>query len=166
MFLDVAVHSSLICETDIDFGFILSNSPGQLGFEMAPFKMPQDYIDILGGIDSERYLEFRQALRRCFWDLRKQADRVVMIVELMQKGAFMLSPLEAVSCIAQSRAYLVLPAASKQRSSSENAFSFILRNSNATISLTSYWIHPHSTPLRAFTIPFNLSPKGEALNLM
>lgn len=71
----------------IDFGFLLSNSPGQLGFEMAPFKMTQDYIDILGGLESETYAEFRSLLRQSFWDMRRQADRIVMMVELMQKGA-------------------------------------------------------------------------------
>jgi phosphatidylinositol kinase/protein kinase (PI-3 family) len=55
---------------------------------MAPFKMTQDYIDILGGFESSKYQEFRELLKRCFWDVRRQADRIVMIVELMQKGAF------------------------------------------------------------------------------
>ncbi len=33
----------------IDFGFMLGISPGGVGFEAAPFKMPQEYIDILVG---------------------------------------------------------------------------------------------------------------------
>lgn len=71
---------------DIDFGFLLSNSPGQLGFEMAPFKLPQEYIDILGGLDSERFQDFRTLMKQCFWSARKQAESIIMIVELMQKG--------------------------------------------------------------------------------
>lgn len=76
----------LMFTADIDFGFLLSNSPGQLGFEMAPFKLPQEYIDILGGMESQKYAEFRLLLRRTFWDVRKHAERIIMIVELMQKG--------------------------------------------------------------------------------
>lgn len=71
---------------DIDFGFLLSNSPGQLGFEMAPFKLPQEYIDILGGLDSERFQDFRVLMKKCFWTARRQAESIIMIVELMQKG--------------------------------------------------------------------------------
>jgi phosphatidylinositol kinase/protein kinase (PI-3 family) len=67
---------------DIDFGFLLSNSPGSLGFEMAPFKLTQDYIDILG----TRFNDFKKMLKRCFLEARRHAERIIMIVELMQKG--------------------------------------------------------------------------------
>ncbi|GAA5920924.1 hypothetical protein JCM1841_003624 [Sporobolomyces salmonicolor] len=69
----------------IDFGFMLSNSPGSLGFEMAPFKLPQDYIDILGGFDSPEFARFKQLFKRCFRDARKHAERIITLVELMQK---------------------------------------------------------------------------------
>ncbi|GAA5838768.1 hypothetical protein JCM9279_003856 [Rhodotorula babjevae] len=71
----------------IDFGFMLSNSPGSLGFEMAPFKLPQDYIDILGGFDSPKFAEFRALFKRCFKDARKHAERIITLVELMQKDS-------------------------------------------------------------------------------
>jgi phosphatidylinositol kinase/protein kinase (PI-3 family) len=75
-----------LCCPDIDFGFLLSNSPGSLGFEMAPFKLPQDYVDILGGMDTEKFSEFKVLLKKQFREVRKHADRIIMIVELMQKG--------------------------------------------------------------------------------
>ncbi len=31
----------------IDFGFILSNTPGNIGFEAAPFKLPPEYVEVL-----------------------------------------------------------------------------------------------------------------------
>ena len=71
---------------DIDFGFLLSNSPGSLGFEMAPFKLPQDYIDILGGFEGEKFAEFKTLFKRAFRDARKHAERIITLVELMQKG--------------------------------------------------------------------------------
>ncbi|KAH9812061.1 hypothetical protein DFH28DRAFT_1130305 [Melampsora americana] len=40
----------------IDFGFVLSNSPGSLGFEMAPFKLSQDYIELLELMQSDSKL--------------------------------------------------------------------------------------------------------------
>lgn len=33
----------------VDFGFMLSNSPGNLNFESTAFKLTQEYIDVLGG---------------------------------------------------------------------------------------------------------------------
>lgn len=65
---------------------MLSNSPGSIGFEMAPFKLPQDYIDILGGFDSPKFGEFRALFKQCFRDARKHAERIITLVELMQKG--------------------------------------------------------------------------------
>ena len=46
----------------IDFGFLLSNAPGK-GIELEkkiPFKLLSDYIEILGGIESELFAAFRR----------------------------------------------------------------------------------------------------------
>ena len=66
---------------------MLSNSPGSIGFEMAPFKLSQDYLDILGGPASAKFGEFRALVRRLFRDVRRHAERIIMIVELMQKDS-------------------------------------------------------------------------------
>jgi len=71
----------------IDFGFILGLSPGGVGFEAAPFKFPRDYIDILGGMDSEGYHEFRSLMQQGFRDIRKHAERFILLVELMQRDS-------------------------------------------------------------------------------
>lgn len=65
---------------------MLGISPGGVGFEAAPFKMPQEYIDILGGMDSPKFEEFRKLMRQGFKDVRKEAERIIMMVELMQTG--------------------------------------------------------------------------------
>lgn len=65
---------------------MLGISPGGVGFEAAPFKLTQEYIDILGGTDSAKFDEFKQLMRQGFKDVRKHAERIIMIVELMQKG--------------------------------------------------------------------------------
>jgi phosphatidylinositol 4-kinase len=34
----------------IDYGFLLSNAPGKgLKFESAPFKLTQEFVDLIGG---------------------------------------------------------------------------------------------------------------------
>ncbi|KAI0273645.1 kinase-like domain-containing protein [Gloeopeniophorella convolvens] len=71
----------------IDFGFMLSNSPGNIGFEAAPFKLPLEYIEVLGGTDSELMKEFRRLFHEGFEAARKHCDRIVTMVELMQKDS-------------------------------------------------------------------------------
>jgi phosphatidylinositol kinase/protein kinase (PI-3 family) len=72
--------------THIDFGFMLMNSPGSVGFELAPFKMPQEYIDVLGGLYSEKFADFRELMKLGFLALRKHADSLTSLVEIMEKG--------------------------------------------------------------------------------
>lgn len=71
----------------IDFGFLLSNSPGSLGFEAAPFKLTQEYVDLLGGTESQFYALFVNICKQCFKAIRKHSDRIIDIVELMQKDS-------------------------------------------------------------------------------
>lgn len=61
----------------IDFGFMLSNSPGNMGFEAAPFKLPLEYVEVLGGVTSEPFQEFRRLFRDGFEAARKHCDRIV-----------------------------------------------------------------------------------------
>ncbi|KAJ2845930.1 Phosphatidylinositol 4-kinase pik1alpha (PI4-kinase)(PtdIns-4-kinase) [Coemansia erecta] len=77
----------------IDFGFMLSNSPGSVGFEQAPFKFPMEYVDILGGRDSAKFAEFRALLISAFLSLRKHAENLCLLVEMMLKA----SPLPCLS---------------------------------------------------------------------
>lgn len=71
----------------IDFGFMLSNSPGNIGFEAAPFKLPLEYIEVLGGMEGEAFMEFRRLFKEGFEAARKHCDRIVTLVELMQKDS-------------------------------------------------------------------------------
>jgi phosphatidylinositol 4-kinase B len=62
----------------IDWGFILESSPGgNLGFEAAPFKLPLEYIEVLGGLDSEPWKEFKSLVREGFEAVRKHCDSIV-----------------------------------------------------------------------------------------
>jgi len=50
----------------IDFGFMLSNSPGSVGFEAAPFKLTQEYVDVLGGVGSADYEDYKKLCKQAF----------------------------------------------------------------------------------------------------
>jgi phosphatidylinositol kinase/protein kinase (PI-3 family) len=80
----------------IDFGFMLSNSPGALGFELAPFKFPQEYVDILGGLGSEHFAELKRLMCAAFLALRKHAEKIVILIEMMSQGFLSFGPLLAV----------------------------------------------------------------------
>ncbi|XBW37337.1 hypothetical protein QEN19_002918 [Hanseniaspora menglaensis] len=69
----------------IDFGFMLSNSPGSVGFEAAPFKLTFEYVDVLGGLEGEAFLKFKELLRDGFKVLRKNHEQIVSMCEIMQK---------------------------------------------------------------------------------
>ncbi|KAF9435199.1 Phosphatidylinositol 4-kinase pik1alpha (PI4-kinase)(PtdIns-4-kinase) [Entomortierella beljakovae] len=71
----------------IDFGFMLSNSPGSVGFELAPFKLPQEYIDVLGGVNSEKFAEFKQLLKKAFMAIRKHTENIVLLIDMMSKDS-------------------------------------------------------------------------------
>ncbi|KAJ3351667.1 Phosphatidylinositol 4-kinase pik1alpha (PI4-kinase)(PtdIns-4-kinase) [Allomyces javanicus] len=71
----------------IDFGFMLSNSPGAVAFETAPFKLSQEYVDLLGGLGSKMYAEWRQLLVQGFLALRRAHDRIVGLVEVMERDS-------------------------------------------------------------------------------
>ena len=73
----------------IDFGFMLSNSPGNMGFEAAPFKLTFEYVELLGGIESETFAHFKNLLKDAFQALRREAERIVTLVELMGRESKM-----------------------------------------------------------------------------
>jgi phosphatidylinositol 4-kinase B len=50
----------------IDFGFMLSNSPGSVGFEAAPFKLTHEYVDVLGGLGSPDYDDYKKLCKQAF----------------------------------------------------------------------------------------------------
>ncbi|KAI8846157.1 kinase-like domain-containing protein [Chytridium lagenaria] len=71
----------------IDFGFMLSNSPGSMGFELAPFKLPQEFVDLLGGSNSPKFQEYRRICKEAFMSLRKHWEVIVGLVEVMEKDS-------------------------------------------------------------------------------
>jgi phosphatidylinositol kinase/protein kinase (PI-3 family) len=73
----------------IDFGFMLSNSPGSMGFEAAPFKLTYEYIDVLGGMTSPSFGTFKKLCKRSFQALRREAEKLVSLVDVMGRQSQM-----------------------------------------------------------------------------
>lgn len=73
----------------IDFGFMLSNSPGYVGFESAPFKLSPEYVELLGGLQSREFGRFKDLLFHGFLELRKHSERLLTLVEVMLKDSRM-----------------------------------------------------------------------------
>ncbi|KAL1875908.1 hypothetical protein VTK73DRAFT_9763 [Phialemonium thermophilum] len=73
----------------IDFGFMLSNSPGSVGFEAAPFKLTQEYVDVLGGVGSPDYEDFKKLCKQAFQALRRSADNIIDLVSMMGRESKM-----------------------------------------------------------------------------
>ncbi|KAI9304177.1 kinase-like domain-containing protein, partial [Cunninghamella echinulata] len=71
----------------IDYGFVLSNSPGSVGFEMAPFKLSQEYVDILGGMHSDLFNQYRKLMKLAFKAIRKYGDNILLLVEMMSQDS-------------------------------------------------------------------------------
>ncbi|KAI3336461.1 phosphatidylinositol 3 [Xylariaceae sp. AK1471] len=73
----------------IDFGFMLSNSPGSVGFEAAPFKLTQEYVDVLGGVGSPDFEDYKTLCKQAFQALRRSADNIVDLVSMMGRNSKM-----------------------------------------------------------------------------
>ena len=66
----------------IDFGFLLSNSPGNLNFEAFTFKLTNEYMEILGGQNSRSFSKFKSLMVKGFLALREHAEEIISFVEM------------------------------------------------------------------------------------
>ncbi|MCO5573599.1 hypothetical protein L7F22_027371 [Adiantum nelumboides] len=76
----------------IDFGFMLSNSPGGVNFESAPFKLTRELLEVMDsdaeGTASEFFDYFKVLCIQGFLTCRKHAERIILLVEMMQDSGF------------------------------------------------------------------------------
>ena len=65
----------------IDFGFLLSNAPGKgLKFENAPFKLTNDFVECLGGINGTNFRKFVNYLNEGFYNIHIHNSRSVQSI--------------------------------------------------------------------------------------
>ncbi|XP_057336845.1 phosphatidylinositol 4-kinase beta isoform X1 [Microplitis mediator] len=71
----------------IDFGFILSTSPRNLGFETSPFKLTPEFVEVMGGSQSKMFQHFKSLILQGLVAARKHMEKVVNLVEIMLSGS-------------------------------------------------------------------------------
>jgi len=68
----------------IDFGFAMGMAPGhEFSFEWPPFKLTQDYLDVMGGQKSKCFTEFKRLFVDGFMAARENSQIAVGLVEIM-----------------------------------------------------------------------------------
>jgi len=73
----------------IDFGFMLTNSPGgNINFESAPFKLTSEMIELLDGVDGEIFNYYRMLMVSGFLAIRKECDAVINLVEMISSADY------------------------------------------------------------------------------
>lgn len=70
----------------IDFGYMLSTSPRNLGFETSPFKLTAEFVAIMDGFNSDMFEYFKKLILRGLLAARKHMDKIITIVEIMGLG--------------------------------------------------------------------------------
>lgn len=70
----------------IDYGFMLSSSPGSLNFETAPFKLTHEFIQLMGGEHGDMFHYFRLMFIRGFLEVRNNWEKIVLLVEMLLPG--------------------------------------------------------------------------------
>lgn len=68
----------------IDFGFAMGMAPGhEFSFEKAPFKLTQDYIDVMGGLSSPCFREFKRLFVAGLETARANSQIALGLIEIM-----------------------------------------------------------------------------------
>lgn len=70
----------------IDYGFMLSSSPRNLGFEWSPFKLTPELVEVMGGEYSDMFKYFKILLLKGMLSARKHNERIISLVEVMSSG--------------------------------------------------------------------------------
>ena len=72
----------------IDFGFLLTIAPGGLfSLETAPFKLTEEMVDVLGGIESPLFGEFTKSFTAGFLALRANCEDIVNNLQILSINA-------------------------------------------------------------------------------
>ena len=68
---------------------MLQNSPGQIGFESAPFKLTQEYVDLMEGIDSDKFELFKSLFNAGLIEVSQHLSDLESIITVMAKDSHM-----------------------------------------------------------------------------
>ncbi|CAD8205941.1 unnamed protein product [Paramecium octaurelia] len=67
----------------IDFGFLLQTSPGGVNFESAPFKLTQEYVELMKGRESDYFGYFKTLMTKGFLALKKYVIEIENFFKIM-----------------------------------------------------------------------------------
>jgi len=98
----------------IDFGFMISNSPGGLNFETSPFKLPPEYIEFMGGVSGPMFQYFRACIGAGFTEIRKHSDKILELVDMLIQTKANMPCLHAGNIIEPMRSRFFLGRTSKE----------------------------------------------------
>ncbi|KAJ1431428.1 kinase-like domain-containing protein [Ochromonadaceae sp. CCMP2298] len=72
----------------IDFGFLLSIAPGgAFSLETAPFKLTEEMVEVLGGLDSALFGEFLTAFTKGFIALQSNAENIIQALQVLSRNS-------------------------------------------------------------------------------
>ncbi|KAI6192039.1 Phosphatidylinositol 4-kinase beta [Aphelenchoides bicaudatus] len=71
----------------IDFGYILTISPRNLGFETSPFKLTSELVEVMGGPNSESYAYFRELLFSGMMAVRQHYQKIMALVDVRSNNS-------------------------------------------------------------------------------
>ena len=69
---------------------MLSSSPGSINFETAPFKMTHEFVQLMGGEQSDMFHYFRLMFIRGFLEVRNNWEKITLLVEMLLPGTLSL----------------------------------------------------------------------------
>ena len=68
----------------IDFGFVFGLAPGkQASMETAPWKMTEEMLEVMGGEEGSRTLQFKKLCTACLVALKKHSSEILGLLEIM-----------------------------------------------------------------------------------
>lgn len=86
----------------IDFGFLLSNSPGgNMEFEKSPFKLTNEMVQVMGGSKSSGFKLFKKLCVQGYLEACRYANKILLMVDIMYPGN------ESMPCFLQGREYVL-----------------------------------------------------------
>ena len=64
----------------------MQNSPGGMGFESAPFKLTQEYIDLMDGLESDKFANFKSLVTAGLQEARQHLEEIESLIMILANG--------------------------------------------------------------------------------
>ena len=64
---------------------MLAFSPGGINFESAPFKLTNEYVELMGGKNSNTFTYYKVLMMQGFIELRRHSENIQVMLEIMMK---------------------------------------------------------------------------------